>query len=188
MISHSRRRFDSSSTTPSGEDHRTPIGSRSRWGHRGDVGDALYGSLWTVLGAGRTSSFLATRYCATGRALLTSTAKPTACTAGCELVLRNGNFHGTTASDFWRMDTVAFLAQNGFAATALWCFLTEPTFGTRATTVCGGLGRSAQARPRRGDIWCISWTTRGRSSFLFLRRATRLLQEQYKVLVAYKYT
>ena len=42
---HSRRRFDFSSKTPSEEDHRTPIGSRSRWGHRGDVRDALDGSV-----------------------------------------------------------------------------------------------------------------------------------------------
>ena len=33
-----------SSTTRSGEDHRTPIGSRSSWGHRGDVRDTLDGS------------------------------------------------------------------------------------------------------------------------------------------------
>ena len=49
---YSRRRFDSSSTTRSGEDHGTPIGSRSRWGHRGYVRDALDGSFRTVLGAG----------------------------------------------------------------------------------------------------------------------------------------
>ena len=48
---HVRRRFDSYSTSRSGEDHRTSIGSRSRWGHRGDVRDALDGSFWTVLGA-----------------------------------------------------------------------------------------------------------------------------------------
>ena len=89
----------------------------------------------------RTSSFFATKYCATGRALLTSTTKPAACTAGCELVLHNGNFLGTSASDYWLVDTAAFLVQNGFAATALRCFPTEPTFGIRTTTVCGGLGR-----------------------------------------------
>ena len=49
---HSTRRFDPSSTTRSGEDNQTPIGSRSRWGQRGDVRDALDGSLWTALGAG----------------------------------------------------------------------------------------------------------------------------------------
>ena len=49
---YSRRRFDPSSTTRSGEDNQTPIGSRSRWGQRGDVRDALDGSLWTALGAG----------------------------------------------------------------------------------------------------------------------------------------
>ena len=36
--------FDSPSTPRSGEDPRTPIGSRSRWGHRGDVRDALDGA------------------------------------------------------------------------------------------------------------------------------------------------
>ena len=41
-----------SSTTRSGEDHRTPIGSQSRWEHRGGVQDALDGSFWTVLEAG----------------------------------------------------------------------------------------------------------------------------------------
>ena len=49
---HSRPPLDSSSTTRSGEEHETPIGSRSRWRHRGDVRDALDGSRWTVLGAG----------------------------------------------------------------------------------------------------------------------------------------
>ena len=125
--------------------------------------------------------------CATGRALRSSTAKLTACAAGCELVLHNGNVLGKTASDCWRTDTATFLAQNGLAATALRCFPTESTFGTRATTVCGGLGRSVRARPRR-YIWCVFWTTRGRSSFLFLRRATRLRQEWHDVLGVYKYT
>ena len=44
----------------------------------------------------------ATIYCATGRALRISTAKPSACTAGYELVLHNGSFLGATASDSWR--------------------------------------------------------------------------------------
>ena len=48
-----------------------------------------------------------------------------------------------TARDSWRQVTTAFLAQNGLAATALRCFPTEPTFGTRATTVCGGLGSAS---------------------------------------------
>ena len=38
------------------------------------------------------SRWLGARNCAPGRALRTSTAKPTACTAGCELVLHYGNF------------------------------------------------------------------------------------------------
>ena len=116
-----------------------------------------------------TFCFFATTYRATGRALRTSTAKPTACTVDCELLLHNGNFLGITASDVWRMDTAVLLAQNGLADTGLRCFPTEITFDTRATTVCGVLGRSARPQPRRGYIWCDFWTTRGRSTFLFLR-------------------
>ena len=98
-------------------------------------------------GSGKwTSSFFATRYCATGRALRIRTAQPTACTAGCGLVLHIGNFFGETVSDSWLPVTAAFLAQNGRAATAPRCFPTEPAFGTRATTVCGGVGRSEDQR------------------------------------------
>ena len=68
------------------------------------------------------------------------------------------------------------------------CFPTKPTFGTRATKVCGGLGRSTRARPLRGYIWCAFWMTRGLSSFLLLRRVTRLRQERYEFLGVYKYT
>ena len=67
---------------------------------------------------------------------------------------------GATASDSCRPVTAAFLAQNGLAATAPRCFPTEPTFGTRATTVCDGLGRSARARLRMGRIWFDFWMTR----------------------------
>ena len=126
---------------------------------RGGVITVMNETHWTALSGPSwerewTSSVFATSYCATGRALRTRTAKPTTCPAECELVLHNGNFLGTMASDSWRTDTAAFLAQNGLAATARRCFPTEPTFGRRATTVCGGLGRSARARPRRGYIWC----------------------------------
>ena len=75
--------------------------------------------------------------------------------AGCDLVLHNGNLLGVTASATWRPVTGALLAQNGSAATAPRCFPTEPTFSTRATTVCDGLGRSARARLRMGYIWCV---------------------------------
>ena len=162
---------------------------------RGGVIAVMYETHWTCLSGSsweRASSFFATRYCATGRALRISTAKPTACAGGCELVLHNGNFLGTTASDSWRTDTAASLAQNGLAPTAPRCFPTEATFGTsgtRLTTVCGGLGRSAPARPRRGHVWCVVrfLDDPGRSRFPLLRRATRLRQERYEVLGAYNY-
>ena len=103
-------------------------------------------------------------------------------------MLNNGNFLGTTVSDFWRTDTAAFLAQNGLAATAPRFFSTELTLITRATTVCGGLGTSARARLRIGYIWCAFGMIRDRSSFFFLRRATRLRRELYEFLGVYKHT
>ena len=59
-------------------------------------------------------------------AVRNTTARPTACTAGCQLVLHNGSFLGATASDSWRPVTAPFLAQNGLAATAPRCLPTEP--------------------------------------------------------------
>ena len=63
-------------------------------------------------------------------------------------------FLGGTTSVFWRPATAAFRTQTGFAATAPRCFPTELTFGTRATTVCGGWGRSVRVPLRMGYIWC----------------------------------
>ena len=39
-----------------------------------------------------------------------------------------------------------------------------------------------------GYIWFDFWTARDRTSFLFLRRATRLRRELYEVLGVCKYT
>ena len=97
-----------------------------------------------------TSSFFGTRYCAAGRTLLTSTAKPTACTAGCELVQHNGHVLGTTASDFWRMDAAAFLAQNGFAATALRCFPYEAHFWYQSDHGLWWLGKISGSTTTKG--------------------------------------
>ena len=58
------------------------------------------------------------------------TATPTVCTAGCKLVLHNGNFLGVTTSVSWRPATAAFHTQNGLAATAPRCFTTEPDVAT----------------------------------------------------------
>ena len=60
-----------------------------------------------------------------------------------------------------RFLATAFVVQNGLADTASRCFPTEPTFGTKSTTVYGGLGRSARARLRMGYFWCAFWTIRG---------------------------
>ena len=80
----------------------------------------------------------------------------------------------------------AYRTPPGFTATP--CFPTGPTFGTRATTVCGGSETSARLRQRMEYIWLDFWTTRDRSSFLFLRRATRLRRELYEVLGVCKFT
>ena len=65
-----------------------------------------------------TARSLATKYCATGPELRISTAKPTVCTARCELTLHNEDFIGVTTSVSWRPATAAFLTQNGLAANA----------------------------------------------------------------------
>ena len=69
-----------------------------------------------------------TRFYVTGSAPRTSTPKPTACAAGCELAMHNGKLLGVTASVFWRPATAAFRTQIGFAATEPRCFPTEPAF------------------------------------------------------------
>ena len=98
---------------------------------RGGVIAVMYETHWT--GLSRPSweqemnlQLSRTKYCATGPALRTSTAKTTVCTAGCELVLHKRNFLGVTASAFRRPATTAFRAQNGLAAAAPRCFPTEP--------------------------------------------------------------
>ena len=58
------------------------------------------------------------RFCATGLSLCISTAKPTVCTAGCELVLHNGIFLGVTVSVSWRPATVVFRKQVGYRYSA----------------------------------------------------------------------
>ena len=143
------------------------------------------------LGNGKwTFSFLARKNSPTGPAPRTSTAKPTACIAGCEMARHNGSFLGVMASGSWHPAAAASRTPIGFADTATPCFPTGPTFGTRTTTrtVCGGSGKSARPHRRMGHIWFDFWTTRGRSSFLFIRRATRFRRELYEVLRVCKYT
>ena len=145
--------------TRRGEDHRTPIGSRSRWGHLGHFRDVRTGQVSLDRpGSGKwTPSFSATRCRAPGPALRISAA-PNQHRQTNRLYRRmrigaaQRELLGVTASDSWRPATAAFLALNGLAATAQRCFPLEPSFGTRATTVCGGLGRSTRARLWMGYI------------------------------------
>ena len=78
---------------------------------------------------------------------------------------------------FWPPLMAAYRARIGFADTATPCFPTRPMFGTRTTTVCGNSGKPARLRERMEYIWFEFWTTRDRSSFFFLQRATRLRRE-----------
>ena len=130
----------------------------------GGVGDALDGTFETVLGAGNGPPALWPR----GFTLLdrhSESAPPyQSCTAGCELVLHNGNSLGVTVCVSWRPATATFRTQIGFAATAPRYIPTEPTFGTKTMTVCGRLGSSARARLRVGYIWCHFRMTRDRDS------------------------
>ena len=58
----------------------------------------------------------------------------------------------------------------------------------RETMGCDGLEKLARAQSRTGYIWFDFWMTRGRSSFLFPRRATRLRRGPYQALGACKFT
>ena len=62
------------------------------------------------------------------------------------------------------------------------CVLWEPTFGTKETMSCGGLGNSARAQPRTRYIWSDFRTIRGRLNFLFPRRAARRRRGAYEAL------
>ena len=65
---HPRRHFGSSLTTQSGEDYRTPIGSRSRWRHRGDDETHWTGFSRQALGTGnRHSAFSPRKFALLGR-------------------------------------------------------------------------------------------------------------------------
>ena len=133
-------------------------------------------------------SSLPTKFCATAPAPRTRTAIPTALYRRMQI--------GTAQREIFRSDGERFLAPgygcvshaDGLADTATSCFPTGPTSGTRATTVCGVSGKSARLRPRMEYIWFDFWTTREPSSFLFLRRATRLRRKLYEVLGVCKIT
>ena len=123
-----------------------------------------------------------THICVIGPALRTSTAKPTAFTAGCALVRHSVSFPETTGNDFRRRATLASHARSGLVATAARCSPREVTFDTRATMGCGGLEKSARVRRRMECTWSDFLTTLGRSSSLSPRRATRPQRGAYEVL------
>ena len=89
---------------------------------------------------------------------------------------------------FWRRATLVSHARSGSAATAIRRSPREPTFGTRATMGCGGFEKSMRVRRRMEYTWSDVWTTRGRSSFRSLRRATRPQRGAYEVLGASRST
>ena len=174
--------FGSPPTTGGGEDRRPPVGPGKRWRHCGAIRDALDGILRTILGAGNGLPPLPLpHFCAIGSALRTSTAKPTAFTAGCGLVRHSASSPGTTGNVFQRRATHVSNARSGSAATTIRCSPREPTFGTRATMGYGGLEKCVRVRRRMEYTWSDFWTTRGRSSSLFLR-ATRPQRRPYEVL------
>ena len=92
-------------------------------------------------------------FCVIGPALRTSTAKPTAFTAGCGLVQHSVSSPGTTGKVFSRRATHVFHARSGSAATTIWCSPKEPTFGTRATMGYGGLEKPVRVRRRMEYTW-----------------------------------
>ena len=184
---HSRRRLDSSLKTPSsslktrsGEDHRTPIGSRSRWGHRDDVRDAFDGTLSAVRGAGNGS--------------------PAHCQESLRCWAGTPQQHHQTNRLYRRIPIGAAQRElsrcNGerFMASGRGCVRHSDGLRLYRDTVL----------PNGALFWCkgddglwllgkisasmVSFLmARDRSSFLFLRRATRLRRVLYEVLGVCKY-
>ena len=185
---HPGRRLDLSSPTPrSGRYYRTPIGSRSRWRHRGDVRDALDRATPSILGTrSGPSAFSPRNFALRGRH--PEPAPPTIRlyrrmrigAAQRELSWSNGERFLHSAMAAYRTPTV-------FNATAIPWFPTGPTVGARATTVCGGHGKSARLRQRMVYIWFEFGTTWDRSSFRLLQRK-RLRPKLHEVLGVCKCT
>ena len=94
----------------------------------------------------------------------------------------NGSFLGVTASVSWHPAMAACRMPIDFADEATPCFPTGLTYGTRATTVCGDVRKSARLQRRMGYTWFDFWMTRDRSNSLFLRRAARLQRKLYDTL------
>ena len=175
--------------SPRGQGHRTRIGSRSRQGHHGDVRDALDGSSWTFLGAGN-------RPPAFRHEILHYWAG-------------TPNQHSQTNSLYRRMRIGAaqreFSGSNSerFMPSGYGCVPRAEWLSCYSTTVLPD-GAHFRYKGNDGLWWLVKisastttdgvhlvrffWTTRGRSSFLLLRHATRLRQERYKVLGVYMHT
>ena len=95
-------------------------------------------------GSGKwTSNALAPTFCDIGPAPRTNIGKLTAFTVGCALAQHSVSFVGTKPNVFWPPATLASRARSGFNAFATQYSPREPTFGTRDTMGCGGLGKSA---------------------------------------------
>ena len=72
------------------------------------------------------------------------------------------------------------------ASTAFRRFQTEPIFGAMPPTAYDDWERSVLVPLPTMCFWCVFWTTRDGSSCRVLRPATRLRQEQFKIIGAIK--
>ena len=94
-----------------------------------------------------------------GPALRTSTAKPTVDTVMCALVLRKGNFHEETASNFLHPASALYSALAACVNTALRCLQAGPGFGTvqrrRRFAVVGENQRARTTMNGRYLVCCL---------------------------------
>ena len=185
---HPGRRFDPSSATRSGKEYRTPLGSRLRWRHRGDERNALDRTIPAILGTGvQLSCHESLRY----RAGTPSQHRQTnrLYTAGWELARHNGSFLGVTASDIWHPANMRLRIARRLASPILQQRASQRgpflVLGRRRSVVAGKISVTT---PTDGVYLVRFWSSRDRSSFLFLRRATRPRRELYDVLGVCKYT
>ena len=174
-------------------------GHRSVRGRDGIVAvmkrDALDGTLSAVLGNGkkRPLALLSRIFAPLGRHPEPAPLKQPPVPPASNRRGTAGAFLGVTERVPRHPAMAAYRTPTGFADTAPSCTPTGLTFGaTRATTLCGGLGKSARLpwRMEVGHIWFefFFYNPVHRSSFLFLRRAKRLQRKLYEVLGVYTYT
>ena len=145
-----RRRFGSPPTTRGGEDHRTPVGPRTRWASSRCYTRRIGWDSPNHPGSGKwTSTPPAPIFCVIGPALRTNTAKTNRLYPRMRIGAVQRELSRNNGERFLAPGYACVPRSSGSAATTIRCSPREPTFDTRMTMGCGGLEKSARVRRKR---------------------------------------